>query len=138
MNVASSLSIYYATYIYISVFVPQYTKPKENYSLFVMAASMGLSSSIVLLHHQIIIIIFFIFSLRLWSAMAGCNCFCSIMTFGDSSSDSGNLLHYLHNEHPVAYPPNGETFFSHPTGRFCDGRIISDFLGNTLHFSNHL
>ncbi|KAM0938490.1 putative sinapine esterase [Dioscorea sansibarensis] len=98
-----------------------------------MTASMGLSSSIVLLHHQIImIIIIFIFSLHLWSAMAGCNCFCSIMTFGDSSSDNGNLLYSLHNEHPVVYPPNGETFFGHPTGRFCDGRIISDFLAEWM------
>ncbi|XP_039116528.1 GDSL esterase/lipase At1g28570-like isoform X2 [Dioscorea cayenensis subsp. rotundata] len=101
-----------------------------------MMASLCLSSSIVLLLHYLKFIIIIIFSLlqssQLRSAMADCNCFCSIITFGGSMADNGNLLYYLHYQSAVGYPPNGETFFGHPTGRFSDGRIISDFLAEWM------
>ncbi|CAB4306597.1 unnamed protein product [Prunus armeniaca] len=56
-------------------------------------------------------------------------CFNSVISFGDSLTDTGNLynsspnrsLHYFQ-------PPYGETYFHHPTGRCSDGRLIIDFI----------
>ncbi|KAF5196637.1 GDSL esterase/lipase [Thalictrum thalictroides] len=53
----------------------------------------------------------------------------AIFNFGDSNSDTGGLAA------GVAYPlglPNGETHFHKPSGRLCDGRLIIDFLMNSL------
>ncbi|KAF8679129.1 hypothetical protein HU200_045893 [Digitaria exilis] len=49
-------------------------------------------------------------------------CFTRLFSFGDSITDNGNWMSY-------ARPPYGETFFRRPNGRFCDGRIIIDHLG---------
>ncbi|KAJ3692273.1 hypothetical protein LUZ60_012623 [Juncus effusus] len=55
----------------------------------------------------------------------------AIFSFGDSYTDTGNILVLLKN---ISAPtqlenyPYGETFFHHPTGRFSDGRLIIDFL----------
>nr|XP_027111879.1 GDSL esterase/lipase At1g28610-like isoform X2 [Coffea arabica] len=56
-------------------------------------------------------------------------CYTSIFAFGDSLTDNGNLLalsapRIIHQ----GRLPNGETYFHHPTGRCCDGRLIVDFL----------
>ncbi|KAJ0960947.1 hypothetical protein J5N97_001159 [Dioscorea zingiberensis] len=59
-------------------------------------------------------------------------CFTSIIGFGDSISDTGNLIFALNNSHRVNRLPYGETFFHHPTGRFSDGRLIADFIANAL------
>lgn len=51
--------------------------------------------------------------------------FPAVFNFGDSNSDTGDLtagLGFLLN------PPYGQTYFNPPTGRFCDGRLIVDFL----------
>lgn len=54
----------------------------------------------------------------------------ALYVFGDSFFDSGNNDYintttlYLAN-----YWPYGETFFHFPTGRFSDGRLMSDFIG---------
>ncbi|KAK2983036.1 hypothetical protein RJ640_028533 [Escallonia rubra] len=49
----------------------------------------------------------------------------AIFNFGDSNSDTGGyvagLAYHL-------YPPNGQTYFNGPSGRFCDGRLLLDFL----------
>ncbi|RID46250.1 hypothetical protein BRARA_I02930 [Brassica rapa] len=61
----------------------------------------------------------------------------SIISFGDSIADTGNLLglsdpnHFPH----VAFPPYGETFFHHPTGRFSNGRLIIDFIAYMALFT---
>ncbi|ONI10636.1 hypothetical protein PRUPE_4G058800 [Prunus persica] len=60
-------------------------------------------------------------------------CFNSVISFGDSLTDTGNLydsspnrsLHYFQ-------PPYGETYFHHPTGRCSDGRLIIDFIAQFL------
>jgi len=56
-----------------------------------------------------------------------CN-FPAIFNFGDSNSDTGGLA--------AAFvqppPPYGETYFNRPAGRFSDGRLIIDFIGNYL------
>lgn len=68
------------------------------------------------------------------SSETPCRNFKSIISFGDSIADTGNLVGLSNrNNLPVtAFPPYGETFFHHPTGRSCDGRIIMDFIGTFL------
>ncbi|CAF2144178.1 hypothetical protein BRARA_B03478 [Brassica rapa] len=49
-----------------------------------------------------------------------CRCFKSIISFRDSTADTGNLLSLSDpNDFPhVAFRLYGNTFFHHPTGRF--------------------
>ena len=58
-----------------------------------------------------------------------CN-FPAIFNFGDSNSDTGGKS--------AAYDrlpsPNGDTFFGKPSGRFCDGQLVIDFIGDCSHF----
>lgn len=73
------------------------------------------------------------FILQTSPGMCWLKCFTSIVNFGDSNSDPGNLLSLI----PSAYGgklPYGETFFGHPAGRFSDGRLIIDFLGALILF----
>jgi len=64
-----------------------------------------------------------------------CRNFKSIISFGDSIADTGNLLGLSDpNDLPAsAFPPYGETFFHHPTGRYSDGRLIIDFIGTFIY-----
>ncbi|KAB2032905.1 hypothetical protein ES319_D05G410700v1, partial [Gossypium barbadense] len=63
-------------------------------------------------------------------------CFTSIISFGDSVSDTGNSIEISVLETGklphTAFPPNGCTFFHRPTGRYCDGRLVIDFLAEAL------
>ena len=57
----------------------------------------------------------------------------SIISFGDSSADTGNFLSLSYDiNHPpqAAFLPYGETFFHPPSRRYFDGRLIIDFIGN--------
>ncbi|RCV17031.1 hypothetical protein SETIT_3G186200v2 [Setaria italica] len=58
----------------------------------------------------------------------------SMFTLGDSHIDTGNALIMAAPVIPVWIdkPPYGETFFGHPSGRFSDGRVITDFIAETL------
>lgn len=55
----------------------------------------------------------------------------AVFNFGDSNSDTGGLVA------GIAFPlglPMGQTYFHESSGRFCDGRLIIDFLSNlSLH-----
>lgn len=59
-----------------------------------------------------------------------------IYQFGDSISDTGNLIR----EHPIgalspyASLPYGETFFKKATGRCSDGLLMIDFFGMNFYF----
>lgn len=53
----------------------------------------------------------------------------AVFNFGDSNSDTGGLVAGL-GEH--LDPPNGQAYFKNPSGRFCDGRLIVDFLSMYL------
>ncbi|KAF8056197.1 hypothetical protein N665_1275s0008 [Sinapis alba] len=79
---------------------------------------------------------FFLYTLLVTSVNSETKClsFQSIISFGDSITDTGNLIGLsTPNELPEsAFPPYGETFFHHPTGRFSDGRLIIDFLAEFL------
>nr|GMC55745.1 GDSL esterase/lipase 5 [Ipomoea batatas] len=53
----------------------------------------------------------------------------ALFIFGDSFMDSGNN-NYINTTtlDQANFRPYGETFFDAPTGRFSDGRLISDFI----------
>ncbi|XP_057961347.1 GDSL esterase/lipase At1g54790 [Malania oleifera] len=51
--------------------------------------------------------------------------FPAVFNFGDSNSDTGGLVAGLGER---LEPPNGDIYFKKPSGRFCDGRLIIDFL----------
>ena len=54
----------------------------------------------------------------------------ALFVFGDSAFDVGNN-NYINTttNYQVNFWPYGESFFKYPTGRFSNGRIISDFIG---------
>ncbi|KAK2649751.1 hypothetical protein Ddye_017240 [Dipteronia dyeriana] len=53
-----------------------------------------------------------------------------IFNFGDSNSDTGGFTVGL----GLSFgPPNGRTFFHQSSGRLCDGRLIIDFLCESLN-----
>lgn len=56
-----------------------------------------------------------------------CN-FPAIFNFGDSNSDTGGFS-AVYGQTP---PPYGETFFHAPAGRYSDGRLIIDFIAQSL------
>jgi hypothetical protein len=55
----------------------------------------------------------------------------AIFNFGDSNSDTGGLSAAF----GQAPSPNGITFFHTPAGRYSDGRLIIDFIGNQIKHS---
>ncbi|GAV61393.1 Lipase_GDSL domain-containing protein, partial [Cephalotus follicularis] len=58
----------------------------------------------------------------------------ALFVFGDSLFDVGNnnVLN-ISILFKANFPPYGETFFRYPTGRFCDGRTIPDYVA---HYAN--
>ncbi|TKW12104.1 hypothetical protein SEVIR_5G015100v4 [Setaria viridis] len=59
----------------------------------------------------------------------------SIFSFGDSFADTGNnpaVFAWYSFFDPVMRPPYGSTFFGRPTGRNADGRLILDFIAESL------
>lgn len=58
--------------------------------------------------------------------------FPAIFNFGASNADTGGLAASFFVAAPKS--PNGETYFHRPAGRFSDGRLIIDFLGNIIYF----
>ena len=59
----------------------------------------------------------------------------AVFNFGDSNSDTGEFAAGLGFQPPL---PNGQTYFKTPSGRFCDGRLILDFLSKFLIVSLNL
>lgn len=57
----------------------------------------------------------------------------ALFIFGDSFLDAGNN-NYINTStlDQANFPPYGQTFFGLPTGRFSDGRLISDFIGEMI------
>ncbi|PIA39318.1 hypothetical protein AQUCO_02600042v1 [Aquilegia coerulea] len=53
----------------------------------------------------------------------------AVFNFGDSNSDTGGLV--AGTAEPLD-PPNGQTYFHKPSGRFSDGRLIVDFLMDAM------
>lgn len=53
----------------------------------------------------------------------------ALSIFGDSQFDAGNN-NYINGSGKVNYWPYGDTTFKYPSGRFCDGRLVPDFIGS--------
>ncbi|CAL4955417.1 unnamed protein product [Urochloa decumbens] len=72
--------------------------------------------------------------LVLVGAAPAAGCYPRVFSFGDSLADTGNYRFAYPNDsgEPALWPPYGETFFHHPSGRFSNGRIILDFIAGTL------
>ncbi|KAK2977704.1 hypothetical protein RJ640_026844 [Escallonia rubra] len=63
--------------------------------------------------------------------MAAAVQFTAMYAFGDSLTDSGNN-NYLNSLAKANYVPYGVDFYQGPSGRFCNGRTIIDYLGDLL------
>ncbi|XP_057949094.1 GDSL esterase/lipase At5g45950 [Malania oleifera] len=62
----------------------------------------------------------------------------SILVFGDSSVDPGNNNN-LATTFKANFPPYGVDFFSgRPTGRFTNGRLVTDFVAEALGYANQI
>ncbi|PWA79878.1 Lipase, GDSL [Artemisia annua] len=62
-------------------------------------------------------------------------CYTSIISFGDSLADTGNakqLAIFENVELHFMFFPYGETYFHNPTGRCSNGRLIVDFVAESL------
>ncbi|XP_051125548.1 GDSL esterase/lipase At1g28590-like [Andrographis paniculata] len=61
-------------------------------------------------------------------------CYNSIVSFGDSLADTGNILVPSLQRSPcvAVNPPYGRTFFHRPTGRYSDGRLVIDFIAQSM------
>ncbi|CAK9156054.1 unnamed protein product [Ilex paraguariensis] len=57
--------------------------------------------------------------------------FTAMFAFGDSLTDPGNN-NYLNSLAKANYVPYGIDFYQGPSGRFCNGRTIIDYLGDLL------
>lgn len=55
-----------------------------------------------------------------------------LFVFGDSYVDTGNFLNS-----PSYKPPYGITFPHQPSGRFSDGRVLTDYIGNSPIFISY-
>lgn len=62
-------------------------------------------------------------------------CYSSIISFGDSIADTGNRKHLAlatNQYFSCDRPPYGQNFIGQSTGRCSNGRLIIDFLGNSI------
>ena len=58
----------------------------------------------------------------------------AMFTFGDSMDETGNICAGSSNKTELnvltcTHPPYGETYFGRPSCRWCDGRVVVDFIG---------
>ncbi|XP_061362033.1 GDSL esterase/lipase At1g28600-like isoform X2 [Gastrolobium bilobum] len=75
-----------------------------------------------------------VFVAAVTSAITGC--YTSIISFGDSLTDTGNLNFISPPQSPnCLVSPYGETHFQQPTGRCSDGRLPLDFIAESLGLS---
>lgn len=59
-----------------------------------------------------------------------------LFIFGDSIFDAGTN-DYINTSIQGNVIPYGESFFSYPTGRFSNGRLIPDFIGKTSYLASY-
>ncbi|KAL8122742.1 hypothetical protein AgCh_010936 [Apium graveolens] len=71
--------------------------------------------------------------MKLWEKESSCNIInhkAALFVFGDSPYDPGNnnYISTTNTNFQANFWPYGKSYFSEPTGRFTDGRIIPDFI----------
>jgi hypothetical protein len=76
------------------------------------------------------LLVVMILSTRVWPAQCGEPLMPAMFILGDSLVDVGNN-NYILTLAKSNFPPNGLDFPQGATGRFCNGRTTSDFLGGT-------
>lgn len=88
------------------------------------------SSHIIII--VIVIVVLFLHTACVAMAAVDFNC-PAVFNFGDSNSDTGARIAAGLESIGLPY---GQTYFRRPAGRFCDGRLIIDFLCNSFlsHF----
>ena len=86
-----------------------------------------MASSLLLVLHFFLLVVWPYAAVS--AGQASC-CYKRLFSLGDSITDAGNLATVAPNISALL-PPYGETFFHRPTGRYCDGGLIVDFIGNT-------
>ncbi|KAF8728773.1 hypothetical protein HU200_018051 [Digitaria exilis] len=99
---------------------------KDAYNIGSMAAS-----AVLPLVSLLLVLLVCPYSTAASAASNGTSCYTHLFSLGDSISDPGNFITFLP-QAPAAALPYGETFFHRPTGRFCDGRLIVDFIAEAL------
>ncbi|CAN6210095.1 unnamed protein product [Urochloa humidicola] len=62
----------------------------------------------------------------------GCGGAAALWVFGDSYADTGNLGDLGRELTHAWYDPYGDTFPGRPTGRFSDGRVLTDFIASAM------
>jgi hypothetical protein len=85
--------------------------------------------------HTAFLLLFILPCLSTGYSSGGQSHFTSIIGFGDSYTNTGNLVRWADPvlpPQPINNLPFGETFFGHPSGWASNGRIVLDFIGN-LH-----
>jgi hypothetical protein len=55
-------------------------------------------------------------------------CYSTIFGFGDSKTDTGQMQTAFPFQSPAEFWPYGKTFFGRPVNRYCDGRLVIDFM----------
>jgi hypothetical protein len=61
----------------------------------------------------------------------------AMFTFGDSMEETGNICAASSNKTELdvltcTHPPYGQTYFGRPSCRWCDGRVVVDFIGKYM------
>ncbi|XP_019195036.1 PREDICTED: acetylajmalan esterase-like [Ipomoea nil] len=77
---------------------------------------------------SVLLTAFFLFPIAFAANSGTLPAFKSIYQFGDSLSDTGNLLRWGTMFYPADKLPYGETYFHKATGRFSNGRLIVDYI----------
>ncbi|EXB75952.1 GDSL esterase/lipase [Morus notabilis] len=92
---------------------------------------MGISSKKLAFGFLIIVVVF------PFSVVHGDPLVPGLMIFGDSVVDTGNN-NYLYTLVKANFPPYGRDFVTHkPTGRFCNGKLATDFTAEYLGFTSY-
>ncbi len=55
-------------------------------------------------------------------------CYSTIFGFGDSKTDTGQMQTAFPFQTAAEFWPYGRTFFGRPVNRYCDGRLVIDFM----------
>ncbi|KAI4296887.1 hypothetical protein L6164_036806 [Bauhinia variegata] len=76
--------------------------------------------------------LFLLLIASLWVIPHAVACYTSVFSFGDSLADTGNRYFSSDGASHSFFPPYGETYFGHPTGRSSNGRLIIDFISQAL------